>query len=106
MLLNAEGAQVSGFTDASQALQAANKRPHQFDLIMSDIGMPGMDGHQFIKALRAIPAYATVPAIALTGYGGSEDAEKALSAGFDRHLGKPVTYEGLVDAIRQLKLDG
>ncbi|MEH6386665.1 CheR family methyltransferase [Pseudomonas profundi] len=104
MLLNAEGAQVSSFTDASQALQAATKRPHHFDLIMSDIGMPGMDGHELIRALRAIPGYASVPAIALTGYGGSEDAKKALASGFDRHMGKPATYDGLMDTIREIKL--
>lgn len=106
MLLNAEGAQVSSFTDASQALAAATKHAHHFDLIMSDIGMPGLDGHQLIKALRAIPGYAKVPAIALTGYGSSEDAKKALASGFDRHMGKPVTYDGLMDAIGEIRLEG
>ncbi|WP_093396182.1 CheR family methyltransferase [Halopseudomonas xinjiangensis] len=104
MLLDAEGAEVTEFTDASKALAAAQERV--FDLIVSDIGMPGMDGHQLIKALRALPGYARVPAIALTGYGGSQDAKKALDCGFDRHLSKPVTYDALVETIRELKLDG
>lgn len=104
MLLEAEGATISRFTDAAQALAAAHERV--FDLIVSDIGMPGMDGHQLIKALRPLPGYARVPAIALTGYGGSQDAKKALACGFDRHLSKPVTYDALVDTIRELKLDG
>ena len=104
MLLEAEGAAISPFTDAAQALAAAHERV--FDLIVSDIGMPGMDGHQLIRALRPLPGYARVPAIALTGYGGSQDAKKALACGFDRHLSKPVTYDALIDTIRELKLDG
>lgn len=102
MLLETEEADVTGFLSGEEALKEAAEA--KFDLIVSDIGMPHMDGHQLIAALRALPAFAKVPAIALTGYGSSHDIDKALKAGFDRHLSKPVSYEGLISAIEALIL--
>ncbi|MFN3581251.1 MAG: CheR family methyltransferase, partial [Pseudomonas sp.] len=66
MLLETEDAEVSAFLSAEQALAVAEDA--RFDLIVSDIGMPDMDGHQLISKLRAIPTFADLPAIALTGY--------------------------------------
>ncbi len=103
MLLETEMAEVFSFTDARQALEAATSEP--YDLIISDVGMPHMSGHELIKELRKIPHCLTVPAIALTGYGNRADVQKALKAGFNRHLGKPVSYEGLIDTIDSLRPD-
>lgn len=102
MLLETEEAEVFAFLSAEQALNAA--RDGRFDLVVSDIGMPSMDGHQFIGELRALTAFASLPAIALTGYGSNHDIEKALEAGFDKHLSKPVSYEGLICTIEALML--
>ncbi|MEH6565950.1 MAG: CheR family methyltransferase [Halopseudomonas sp.] len=103
MLLQAEGATVHAFSEPAQALEQASSLP--VELIISDIGMPHMSGHELIKALRKIPALTSVPALAMTGYGSQDDVRKALAAGFDQHVGKPVSYEGLIDAIKQLELD-
>jgi PAS domain S-box-containing protein len=61
-------------------------------LIICDIGMPGMDGHAFIRTVRAHsdPCVARIPALALTAYSRTEDRMKAITAGFQMHIGKPV----------------
>ncbi len=99
-LLEMECAQVSAFCDPRQALEAAKQTA--YDVILSDIGMPAMDGHVLIKALRGMKHLQHTPAIALTGYGASADQHKSRQSGFDRHLNKPVGYDELVDAIESL----
>ena len=99
-LLEMESAQVTAFSDPIQALAAAGTG--SYDIILSDIGMPGMDGHALIKALRKLPNLRSTPAIALTGYGASADQHKSRQSGFDRHLNKPVGYDELIDTIESL----
>ena len=72
------------------------------DLIVSDIKMPGMDGYQFMEKLRAIPPLASIPAIALTGFGMDRDAEHARSFGYTAHMVKPVDLEQLINLITNL----
>jgi two-component system CheB/CheR fusion protein len=96
-LLEIEGARITATLSGNAALLAANEA--DFDLILSDIGMPGMNGYQLIAELRKLPRTANVPAIALTGFGGGKDAMEALYAGFDDHLGKPVSLSALLDAL-------
>ncbi|MFP3604911.1 CheR family methyltransferase [Paraburkholderia sp. SIMBA_053] len=96
-LLEIEGAQVTVESSAQKALALAVDR--QFDLILSDIAMPGMSGYDLIEALRKQSNMAKVPAIALTGFGREQDAARALRAGFDAHLGKPVTLNALLHVI-------
>jgi len=70
------------------------------DVIISDIGMPGMDGYEMIHALRTLGGGADMtPAIALTAYGRGEDAVRALASGYQRHITKPVTAADLVSAV-------
>jgi two-component system CheB/CheR fusion protein len=96
-LLELEGAEVTAESSAQKALaRAANA---QFDLILSDIAMPDMSGYELIEALRKQPNTAKVPAIALTGFGRDQDAARALRAGFDAHIGKPVTLSGLLGVL-------
>jgi two-component system CheB/CheR fusion protein len=64
--------------------------------------MPAMDGYQFIADLRRLPRTAMVPAIALTGFGRTQDAVRALSSGFNAHIGKPVSLQTLLGTIRSL----
>ncbi|HDZ58383.1 MAG TPA: response regulator [Pseudomonas xinjiangensis] len=101
MLLEAEGAEVASFTSAADAIESA--KTSRYDLIISDIGMPQMDGYQLIRLLREIPALSKVPAIAMSGYTARTDVQKALESGFNQHLAKPVTYDGLIDVIHELK---
>lgn len=70
------------------------------DVVVSDIAMPVRDGHDFIRAVRRLPApVGRVPAIALTAYARAEDAEQAMEAGFSRHLPKPVASDALAAMI-------
>ena len=100
LLLEMEGAQVSAFYDPEIALETA--RDAQYDLIISDIGMPKMNGHQLIQKLRTIGHLGQVPAIALTGYGARSDQKKAAESGFTTHVSKPVAHESLIDLIEKL----
>jgi two-component system, chemotaxis family, CheB/CheR fusion protein len=102
MLLELEGAEVATATSGQQALELASTQP--FDLLISDIGMPGMDGYMLIDALRRRPETAELKAIALTGYGMPQDQQRSLEAGFDAYLNKPLEMQRLQAAIEQLGL--
>ncbi|MET0611051.1 MAG: CheR family methyltransferase, partial [Pseudomonas caspiana] len=101
MLLEMEDAQVIAFDRPVAALDAAKST--RFDLIISDLGMPIMNGHELMSALRQLPLAKDVPAIALTGYGTSSDIQKSRQSGFDQHIGKPVSYDDLISTIETLR---
>ncbi len=75
-----------------------------FDVVVSDIGLPQIDGYELIKRLREMPHLRGVPAVALTGYASPKDAEAALAAGFDVHLPKPIDPVKLATVIGPLLL--
>jgi PAS domain S-box-containing protein len=77
-----------------------------FDMIISDIGMPEIDGYELLARLREIPQLRDVPAVALTGYASHADAERARSAGFDAHIAKPVDPTELATRIEELLQQG
>ncbi|XXT14994.1 PAS domain-containing protein [Sorangium sp. So ce429] len=78
------------------------------DVIVSDIGMRGMDGYELIRRVRALPQErgGDVPAVALTAYAGNEDRTRALLAGFQTHLAKPIQPTELMAAIGVLAARG
>jgi CheY-like chemotaxis protein len=93
-------------TVASSVEQALGLMPNLSpDVIVSDIAMPGVDGYEFIRQIRALlePRRAEVPVIALTAYASIQDRARAMELGFDRHLTKPVDPAELVRAIVQTK---
>ncbi len=92
------GAHVTSARSAREALAA----PGPFDVIVSDIGMPEMDGYSFIHQARSRSVGGDVPAIALTAYARAEDAERAIRAGFQGHFAKPVDARRLLDAVEAL----
>ena len=87
---------------AREALTLAQRE--RFDLVISDISMPEMDGYALIKALRSLSGYSEVPMIAITGCSEYEDRAKALAAGFDAHVKKPIDPSRLVELIEELFL--
>lgn len=101
MLLEMEDAEVVAFDHPKDALDAAANS--HFDLIISDLGMPVMNGHELMQALRQLPHVKDVPAIALTGYGAISDIKKARQSGFDQYIGKPVSYDDLIATIETLR---
>lgn len=97
MLLELLGHHVQVFGDGVSALAAAAATPP--DVMIVDIGLPGIDGYEVARRARRDPRLARIVLVALTGYGREEDKRDALAAGFDRHLVKPVepgAIEGLV----------
>src|SRR5690606_33671139 len=96
-LLSLEGATVDTFANAEEALQRLLEG--NSDLLISDLGMPGMDGYQLILEVRKHPHLAALPAIALTGYGRTRDPGHAVKSGFNAHTTKPVTVEELKNIV-------
>jgi signal transduction histidine kinase len=94
-LFEDRGATVTTAGSADEALALAFAR--KFDVIVSDIGMPGRDGYELIKECRARGL--TTPAIAVTAYARSEDRTKALSSGYQGHVAKPVELAELLATV-------
>jgi PAS domain S-box-containing protein len=97
--------EMSGHTahlahDGVSAVPAAlDTRP---DVILMDIGLPGKDGYQVVKELRALPETAAARIVATTGYGRDEDRSRCLAAGFDAHLTKPISASALAEVLSRV----
>ena len=101
----AKGFRVTTCQSAPEALEIAPQ--NSIDLILSDIGMPHMDGFEMMKKLRELPNMHDVPAIALSGYATPKDTRMALAAGFNAHVSKPIEpAELLKTTSRLLKKSG
>ncbi|HEX5890827.1 MAG TPA: ATP-binding protein [Pyrinomonadaceae bacterium] len=99
-LLEMGGANVTAVTSGFEALRVAREK--QFDVVLSDISMPGMDGFEFLGRLRAQPGYHDLPAIALTGFGRPEDVQRAHAEGFCAHLTKPFDIQALASLLQKM----
>jgi CheY-like chemotaxis protein len=100
VLLTHAGYQVSTASRAREAIALA--REHQFDVIISDIGMPEMNGYELAQALRSLPGYENVPMVAVTGYSMFNDRSRSLTAGFNEHVTKPIDPRAFLALIEQL----
>jgi len=99
-LLEISGATVTAVTSGFEALRVAREK--QFDVVLSDISMPGMDGFEFLGKLHALPGYHDLPAIALTGFGRPEDVQRAHAQGFYAHLTKPFDIQALASLLQKM----
>ncbi len=99
-LLEIEGAFVDSARSGAEAIELALQK--RFDLVISDISMPEMDGYQLLRELRQLPEMESVPAIALTGYGRTADVERAHAEGFAEHLTKPIDIDELLQIVKRL----
>lgn len=97
MLLQLLGFRVCLCADGPSALDAARSNPP--DVMLVDIGLPGMHGYELAGRIRREPVLRDVALVALTGYGQEEDRRRALAAGFDHHLVKPVEPQKLEDLL-------
>ena len=100
VLLTHAGYDVTCASTAPDALALA--REHHFDVVISDIGMPEMNGYELAKALRSLPGYEKVPMVAVTGYSMFDDRSSSLTAGFNEHVTKPIDPRAFLDLIEQL----
>jgi two-component system CheB/CheR fusion protein len=101
-LLRLEGAEVNAVNNARAALAAL--AAGSFDLLISDVAMPGMDGYELVTEVRRDPRTRALPAIALTGFGRPQEIQRAMEAGFTAHLTKPVVITQLHDTLRRLSV--
>jgi signal transduction histidine kinase/ActR/RegA family two-component response regulator len=91
------------WTAAAPADAMAILRRERVDVLLSDIAMPGEDGYAFIRRVRAVDEqFASIPAVALTALAREEDKRRALEAGFQQHIGKPIDGETLVAAVARV----
>ena len=100
LFLRHAGYDVTTANSAGTALQLAGEQ--SFDLVISDIGMPEMNGYQLAESLRAAKTYQTTPLIAVTGYTEYDDRGRSLNAGFNAHLTKPINPSQLLDLVDEL----
>ncbi len=101
-VLEGQGASVKAVSSGREALEVLGRE--RIDVLLSDIEMPGTDGYQLIRELRLRPSQqgGAVPAVALTAYARTEDRLRALRAGFQLHLAKPVQPSELVTVVASL----
>lgn len=99
-ILERLGAQVLAFPNAEEALGAFDAfEPH---VLVSDLALPRVDGWELIRRVRARTRGRTIPAMALSANASLEDAGRALDAGFDVHLAKPISREELIAAVSSI----
>ena len=93
------GAEVRAARSAAEALDAFDQMPP--DVLLSDIGMPEVDGYALIRRIRALPEGqgGRTPAVALTAFARADDRQRALNAGYQLHIGKPVDEDELIAAV-------
>ena len=99
-LLEISGAKVRTASSGAEALKVLCQQ--EFDVVISDVSMPEMDGFEFLRQLRTLPNYKHVPVLALTGFGGPEDIERAMTAGFFSHITKPFDLDKLAATLLEV----
>lgn len=97
--LGSQGYQVEAAVTAEEALEAMAHHPP--DVILSDVALPGMSGFDLLERAHAMPQLASVPAFAISGDGGSDDARRVQEAGFSGHFVKPVDIAVVAQRIRE-----
>jgi CheY-like chemotaxis protein len=100
LFLRHAGYDVATADSATRALHLANERT--FSVIISDIGMPEMNGYELAEALRRRAEYRGIPIIAVTGYSEYHDRTRALQSGFNAHLTKPIDPAELLNLMNEL----
>lgn len=102
VMLRMQNLEVTAVSTATAALESIAHDPPT--LLISDVGMPDLDGYALIEKIRQLPAAqgGRTPAIALTGYAGITDRARSMKAGFQAHLAKPIDFNELFEAIERL----
>ncbi len=103
-LLEKNGYEVISAEDGEQAIDSVEKELP--DLILMDVQLPKLDGYEATRRIKADERFAGIPLIALTAHSMKGDRGKALAAGCDDYITKPVDAEGLLARIRELLPDG
>ena len=100
VLMTHAGYEVATASSAAEAIALAKE--NHFDIVISDIGMPEMNGYQLAAVLRGLPDYESIPMVAVTGYSMFDDRGRSLNAGFNEHVTKPIDPRAFLELIEQL----
>jgi len=98
--LRDQGATVTTARSSAEARLALSTQTPQ--VVVSDVRLPDEDGYSLVASMRALPSTARIPAIAVTGQAGAAARARALAAGFDRHIAKPVDLADMTRSILEL----
>ena len=98
-ILKSNGLDVITANDGLEGVEAAKKQ--MVDLVLMDIKMPKMDGYESTRRIRELDDYQSVPIVALTSYAMAGDEKKAMEAGCDGYVSKPIDPETIMDEIRK-----
>jgi two-component system chemotaxis response regulator CheY len=89
--------------EASDGVDALKKLPGQkFDLVLTDINMPIMDGLKLVSLLKSNPLYREIPVVIITTEGAAEDREKGLALGARAYISKPIQTNALLKVVREI----
>ncbi|GHC89416.1 histidine kinase [Pseudorhodoferax aquiterrae] len=105
-ILGGEGATVTLADDGGSALALLAEQPTAFDVVLMDIQMPGMDGYEATRRIRATPALRRLPVVALTAGAFASQRDKALASGLDAFVAKPFLVDQLVQTLLQVRRRG
>lgn len=100
MLLELSGYEIETAYDGSAAIDAAAR--FQPQMILLDIGLPGLDGYEVARRMRSEPWGKQATLVAVTGWGQAEDRERSKAAGFDAHFVKPIDHDALVKLLAEI----
>ncbi|MDM1555193.1 response regulator [Chryseobacterium indologenes] len=101
LTLKARGYTIESCTMAQEALEILKSQSH-FSVVLMDMMMPGIDGYEAVRMIRAIPEIKDLPVIAVTAQAMPEDRQKCLDAGADDYVSKPIDVDHLIMAIEKL----
>ena len=102
-LLGHRGLAIDSGARALEVLKESDGTDDAFGLAIVDLTMPGMSGYELVKAMRREPAGASLPIVALSGRASSEDRDRAMEAGFDAHLAKPIELPELQELLLRVQ---
>ncbi len=100
-ILKAAGLEVDEAVNGEEAIRKVEAE--HYDLILMDIGLPGMDGVEVLKIIKTNSKYKNMPAIALTSYALKGDRERFLEAGFDDYISKPIDVPDFMKILKKYK---
>jgi two-component system, cell cycle response regulator DivK len=103
-IMEDEGFSFEGVGTAEEGLTRLDRR--MFDLVLMDIALPGMDGKEATRRIRAEPRFAHLPIIAVTAHAGKRETEEILAAGVNSVVTKPLEHARLIQAVRSGLLEG
>jgi CheY-like chemotaxis protein len=100
-MLEGTGARISEASSAEEALERVKRDPP--DILLGDVAMPSLDGYAMMRRIRDLPGFDRIHALAVSTYARPEDEERAVEAGFNGHLSKPVQPVALYGALERAR---